>query len=142
MICIAFLKSVRPIVNVRSVNPVTETFWTMTSTTMFASDSGLKIFAAIPGRSGTLTTVIFASLLLYATPDTTAVSMISSSVVTIVPGLSLNEERTWIRTPYFIPNSTERICSTLAPREASSSISSKEILSSLRASAQMFGSVV
>jgi len=68
--------------------------------------------------------------------------MISSSVVTIVPGLSLNEERTWIRTPYFIPNSTERICNTLAPREASSSISSNEILSSLRASAQMFGSVV
>jgi len=32
------------------------------------------------------------------------------------------------RTPYFIPNSTERICSTLAPREASSSISSNEIL--------------
>ena len=60
--------------------------------------------------------MIFASLLLYATPDTTAVSMISSSVVTIVPGLSLNEERTWIRTPYFIPNSTERIWSTLAPR--------------------------
>ena len=56
--------------------------------------------------------------------------------------VSLYEERTWIRTPYFMPNSTERIWRTLAPRLESSSISSKEIFSSFRASPQMFGAVV
>ena len=42
----------------------------------------------------------------------------------IVPGWSLNELRTWTGTPYFIAISTLRIWSTLAPSDASSSISS------------------
>ena len=39
-------------------------------------------------------------------------------------------------------SSTERVCRTLAPRDAISSISSKEILDSLRALDSMRGSVV
>ena len=42
----------------------------------------------------------------------------------LVPGLLLNVERTCTGTLYFLANSTERICSTLAPMEAISSISS------------------
>ena len=70
------------------------------------------------------TIVILASSRVAVTPLTTTASMAFSSGTTQVPSLSLKLERTWIGTPYFIPNSTERICSTLAPSEASSSISS------------------
>jgi hypothetical protein len=47
------MKSAFPTVKVRSALPSRETFWTMRSTTMFFSSSGPKIFAAIPGTSGT-----------------------------------------------------------------------------------------
>ena len=47
-----------------------------------------------------------------------------------------------MRTPYFIPSSTERICKTFAPSDASSSISSYEIRSILRAFATTLGSLV
>ena len=56
-------------------------------------------------------------------------AMISSSSTTIVPGRSLpsaasNEDSTCTRTWWFIASSTERVCSTLEPCEAISSISS------------------
>ena len=47
-----------------------------------------------------------------------------SSLVTMVPGSSLKVERTCTATLYFLANSTERICRTLAPMLAISSISS------------------
>jgi len=96
----------------------------MTSTTMPASASGLNTSACIPGLSDRLARVIFASSRVAVTPETTTASMAFSSGTTQVPSLSLKLERTWIGTSYFIPNSTERICSTLAPSDASSSISS------------------
>ena len=74
-----------------------------------------KSFAAIPGLSGTPRTLTFASLRLQATPATTTCSIVSSSSTTQVPSLSLNEERTWMGTLYFLANSTERVWSTLAP---------------------------
>ncbi len=57
-------------------------------------------------------------------PVTTTSSIPLSSRVTIVPGSGLNVERTCTVTPYFLANSTERACKTLAPRLAISSISS------------------
>lgn len=49
-------------VKVRSVvSPPWDTFCTIMSTLMLASDSGPKIAAATPGRSGTRVSVIFAS---------------------------------------------------------------------------------
>ena len=48
----------------------------------------------------------------------------AASGTTQVPGFLWKLERTWILTPWFMPSSTLRICSTLAPSEASSSISS------------------
>ncbi len=78
----------------------------------------------MPTASEMPTIVILASSRVAVTPLTTTASIAFSSGTTQVPSLSLKLERTWIGTPYFIPNSTERICSTLAPSEASSSISS------------------
>ena len=78
----------------------------------------------MPGLSGTPMSVTLASFLSAATPATSTSSICFSSGTTQVPSLSLKLERTWIGTPYFMPNSTERICSTLAPSDASSSISS------------------
>jgi hypothetical protein len=68
-----------------SVSPASEMFWTIMSTLTPASDSGPKIAAAIPGRSSTSRSVIFASSRLNATPATTFDSMISSSSQTSVP---------------------------------------------------------
>ena len=56
----------------------------------------------------------------------------SSSPTIIVPGsesaggasTSMKEESTCTRTPSFMARPTERVCSTLEPTEASSSISS------------------
>ena len=50
--------------------------------------------------------------------------MVESSCVTNVPGVSVKVERTCTGTLYFLATSTERICSTLAPMLAISSISS------------------
>ena len=70
-----------------SVRPSSEMFWTIISTFTPASDSGPKIAAAIPGRSATEISVIFASSRLKATPETTLFSTISSSSQTSVPAL-------------------------------------------------------
>src|SRR2546427_172380 len=58
------------------------------------------------------------------TPRTTISSILVVSSFTIVPGLSFKLERTSKTTPNFFANSTDRDCITLAPRLASSSISS------------------
>ena len=55
---------------------------------------------------------------------------------------SVNDDSTRSFTRYLPANSTERICSTFEPSEASSSISSKVIVSSRRASGTTRGSVV
>ncbi len=94
------------------------------STLMPASASGPKMAAATPGRSGTPTSVTLASSRLYAIPLTTWCSTISSSSTTSVPGLSSKLESTWTRTLCCMASATERVCSTLAPSEAISSISS------------------
>ena len=57
-------------------------------------------------------------------PLTTRCSILTSSSPTRVPGSSVKLDFTQSGTRYFIANSTERICNTFAPSEASSSISS------------------
>ena len=99
-------------------------FCTIMSTTMFLAPTAPNTLAAMPGRSGTRSSEIFAWLRSCVMPVTTASSIPLSSRVTIVPGSGLKVDRTWTVTPYFLANSTERACSTLAPRLAISSISS------------------
>ena len=84
-------------------------------------------------------------------PVTTWLSMISSSLQISVPGgvpcgsisSGLSKlERTNTGMLCTMPSSTERTCRTLAPSEASSSMSSNAILSSRRALGTTRGSVV
>ena len=107
-----------------SVRPSSEMFCTIMSTFTPASASGPKIEAATPGRSATPSSVTFASSRWNATPLTTLLSMMSSSSHTSVPGPSSNDDSTLSRTLWRIASSTERVWSTLAPSDASSSISS------------------
>src|SRR5215472_17049443 len=92
-----------------------------------------KIFAATPILSGMPDTVIVASLLSWATPVMIGWSMRLSSdspaaataeLVTQVPSLLLNDDRTWIGIWKCLAYSTQRRYSTLAPQAAISSISS------------------
>ena len=125
-------------------------FWTIMSTLIPASASGAKIAPTEPGRSGTATSVIFASFLSCAMPVMSwrSMSSISSSPTISVPRCpsssraSSNELKTRTRTCSFIASPTERVWSTLAPTLASSSISSYVTLDSLRALGTMRGSVV
>ncbi len=117
------------------------------STSMLASAIGPRMANAMPGRSGTPSTVILASSRLNAMPEMMACSMFSSSsnvmrVPMSVEFTSVNDDSTRSFTLYLPANSTERICSTLEPSEASSSISSKVTVSRRRASGTMRGSVV
>ncbi|MNV84502.1 hypothetical protein D3C71_1783800 [compost metagenome] len=106
----------------------------------------------MPGLSGTPSTEILASSRLKAMPDTTACSIFSSSSKVIsVPDLASSSmsmsqgvklESTRMGTLYLPANSTERICSTLLPRLAISSISSKLTVCRRRASGTTRGSVV
>ncbi|MCY1182469.1 hypothetical protein D9M73_230310 [compost metagenome] len=106
----------------------------------------------MPGLSGTPRTVILASSRAKAMPEMTAASMVeSSSKVISVPeciscssGISgsVSDDSTRVFTRYLPANSTARICSTLEPRLAISSISSKVIWSRRRASSTTRGSVV
>ncbi len=119
--------------------PSSETFCTIMSTLILAAASGPKIEAATPGLSSIWRTEICASSLEKAMPVTTWFSMISSSPQISVPGGWLacgsissglsKLERTKIGMLYTMPSSTERTWSTLAPWDASSSMSSKVILS-------------
>ena len=118
----------------------TGSFWMIMSTFTLASASVEKIWPATPGRSGTPSSVTRASSVEWVTAVISGRSIVSSSPTTTVPGLSVNDERQWIRTPWLRAYSTERSCSTLAPEAAISSISSKETTGSLRASGTMRGS--
>ena len=66
----------------------------------------------------------------------------SSSLMIHVPSVSLNDERTWILTPWLRAYSTERRASTRAPLAASSSISSNDTWCSLRAFGTIRGSAL
>jgi hypothetical protein len=112
------------------------------STEIARSASASKMRATTPGLSGSAGTVSLTSFLSQATPLTITDSKLPSSPVTTVPGWSLKLERTWIGIPYFMATSTERSCSTFAPSDASSSISSNVMRSTLRAAGQTLGSVV
>ena len=81
-----------------SVRPSAPMFCTIMSTLTPAAASGPNSAAATPGRSGTPSTVIFASSRENATPLTTRDSMISSSSQTMVPGTSWKLDRTCSRT--------------------------------------------
>ena len=150
----AFAQSLRWTVKERSVMPPWPTFCTMTSTSILASAIGPRIAYATPGRSGTSCTVILASSRLNATPEITAFSIAmwgSSSNVTSVPERassatgssgSVRLESTRVGTRTLPANSTERICSTLEPAPAISSISSNVMVRRRRASGTTRGSVV
>ena len=107
-----------------SVVPCSETFWMIMSTLTLASASRPKTSAATPGRSGTSRMVTFASDVSCVTPEMIACSIVASASLTIVPGLSLKDERTCSTTPWLRANSTLRSCRTRAPVAAISSISS------------------
>jgi hypothetical protein len=103
--------------------------------------------AALPGLSGTPTTVILASLRSWATPEMIACSICSPSgkvegSTTQVPSRWLNEDRTCTLTPNRRAYSTHRRCRTFAPEAAISSISSVEMRSMRRALGTIRGSAV
>ena len=103
------------------------------------------MLAATPGWWRTPISVIIASEVEWVTAvirGRSAWSMFSPSFTTTVPGVSSNEERQWIRTPWLRAYSTERSCSTPAPEAAISSISSKVTVASLRASGTTRGSAL
>ena len=68
--------------------------------------------------------------------------MSSIDPLTMVPGRSVYDERTWMGRSKRRAYSTQRSISTLAPAAAISSISSKDTVSSRRASDTMRGSAV
>ena len=77
------------------------------------------MLAATPGWWRTPSSVIIASEVEWVTAvirGRSAWSMFSPSCTTTVPGVSSKEERQWIRTPWLRAYSTERSCSTPAPR--------------------------
>ena len=120
-----FSRSIRPTVKARSVRLSScAGVCTMTSTTMSSPASVPKIFAARPGLSGTLRMTKRASSRVTAMPETSTFSIAASSSVISVPGSSVKLDFTQSGTLYFIANSTERICRTFDPSDASSSISS------------------
>ena len=94
------------------------------STLTLASASGPKMAAATPGRSGTRDQ---RDLGLVAAVGDAADQFLFHDLVLVddqVPGLSSKLDSTCRRTRCFMASSTERVCSTLAPSEAISSISS------------------
>ena len=91
---------------------------------MLALDKQSNTIPATPGLSLTPRRVNLASFFEKVIPDTTFFSIISSSSHNKVPEPSLKEFRTRTFTLYCIANSTERVCKTFAPRDASSNISS------------------
>jgi len=108
-----------------SVAPSADTFCTIMSMFTPASASARKMRAAMPGRSGTASTVAFASEMSCVTPEMIAFSSTRFSSLTIhVPSLSPNAERTWSGTPYLRAISIDRAIITRAPVVAISSISS------------------
>src|SRR5215204_2400361 len=121
---------------------VSGSFWMIMSTLTLASASAVKMRPAMPGWSGTPSSVTRASSRECVTAVIRGRSIVSSSPTTKVPGSSVNEERQWMRTPWLRAYSTERSCSTPAPEADISSISSKETTGSLRASGTIRGSAL
>jgi len=78
--------------------------------------------AATPGLSGTDERHL-GLILVERDPRTTMSSMFFVSSFTMVPGLSFKLDRTSNTTPNFLAIPPDRLCMTLAPRLASSSIS-------------------
>ena len=76
------------------------------------------------------------------TAVTIGCSIVTSSATTRVPGPSSNELRQWMRTPWLRAYSTARSCSTPAPDDDISSISSNETWASLRAPGTIRGSAL
>ena len=101
------------IVKLMSVWPSVEVFCTIMSTLTLAAASGSNSAAETPGRSGTPSTVTFASLTSVTTPEMIGSSIAGSSKVTHVPGSQVKLERTWRGTLWLRANSTERRASTL-----------------------------
>ena len=95
----------------------------MMSTLILRAASSEKILKAMPGTSGTPTTEMRATSLSRAAPLINIFSTFTTSL-TLVPLFFSRLESTSSFTLYFFAISTERLCSTCAPREASSSISS------------------
>ena len=99
-------------------------FCTIMSTLILASANGPKMPATTPGLSGTPTSVTLASPLSATMPAISSCSISSSSSTTSVPGASEKLDSTCTTTFSFMASSTDRVCNTLAPTLASSSISS------------------
>ena len=137
----ALSASPRGTVKLMSLRPSRPVVCRMMSTLMFFWASRLKILKDIPGTSGTSLTVRTATSVSFATPLMSIPSTLVSSLTT-VPGTGLMLEMTSSSTLYFLANSTLRLFSTWAPREASSSISSKVISFSLVALGILRGSAV
>ena len=98
--------------------------WRMMSTLIRFFAKREKILKAIPGSSAKPTKASRATFLSFATPLTWDFSMFFTTSLTFVPGFPVKLERTSRLTLYRLAISTERLCSTCAPRLASSSISS------------------
>ena len=90
----AWIASPRETVKVRSVSFSTLAFWTMVSTETPASASGVKMVAAMPGRSGTPRTVILATSRSWATPRTLLPFSMFTPPWTRVPGALLKLDAT------------------------------------------------
>ena len=103
--------------------PSRPTDWRMMSMLILFFASSENSLKAMPGWSETPMAEIRAMFTSFVTP---LISSFSTSVtsLTMVPSAPVMLERTSRLTLYFFAISTERLCSTLAPREASSSISS------------------
>ena len=100
---------------------------TIISTLICASASAPNTVAAIPGESSIATSVTLASSRLKAIPLTELFSISGSSSITIVPGKSSKLDNTCNLTLWRIAMATDRVCRTLAPPDAISSISSNVI---------------
>ena len=116
-------------VKVMSVEVVSsDTTWTIMSTLMIDSGSGLKMAAATPGLSVTSRKVICASARREgdARDDLLFHDLLLIADQRALPRMRriVEDERTSSLTLFTIASSTERTCSTLAPSEAISSISS------------------
>ena len=115
--------------------------WIIRSTLMPALAIMSNIWNALPGASSTPQSAILAQSLSLVTPLTIIFSTFETSL-TYVPSWSLRLERTDSFILYFLAISTHLLCSTFAPSDASSSISSYEISFSLYAVLHILGSVV
>ena len=123
--------------------------WIIRSTSTRWWEISPNNLAAIPGRSGILNKATFAWSGSNSTESTALVISnptsdrgLGGGATTLVPGASLQLERTTNKTPKLRAISTALGCNTFAPKLASSSISSQVISSNNWASGTKRGSVV